>query len=551
MAHSGPAPRVIAPQAAAVATPRQAPALRWILLAFVASLAIYVAGAAPTVLNRDSGELQAVALTGGVGHTTGYPTFAMLGWVFGHLLPGDPAGRINLMSATLGAASLALLVVVGVELGLAPAVAFAGAIVYGAGFSFWAGALRAEVYTLSVALFLLAYWRTLVALRTDRPRDRAVAAVLLGLSLTGHLSCAPAVAVLGLSLAWRASRVGRTLREWPVLVLGLVIGLTPYLHIVWADTHGAPVDYLHHADKVFFPETAVPTGRFASPWYRLLWLLTARNQAPGATSHIEPSNVLRNIVWSTPLTVLFELGPIATVLLLPGFLAFRRENRVEADRIALMAAASFLFSVMIVSGSMLQLFLLFALAPLSLLAALGLQRMLPAARTAARPWMMPACACAVMLVPHAIRLWSYRHPIGPKRWTVLEEDGSRPFKLLRRFDRPYEARDFGLGALRVIPQGALVVGDWRELPILYYYCLALGMRGDLTLQPMSDPSHWHAVHAWERAHDLRRRPVVYLSMAPAMRPVIAGLDSMSVAPERWVYVSREPLRTVPPLAPSP
>ena len=181
----------------------------------------------------------------------------------------------------------------------------------------------------------------------------------------------------------------------------------------------------------------------------------------------------------------------------------------------------------------------------------GLQRMLPAGRAAARPWLVPACACAMMLVPHAIRLWSYGHPIGPKHWTVLEEDGSRPFKLLRRFDRPYEARDFGLGALRVIPQGALVVGDWRELPILYYYCLALGMRGDLAFQPMSNPSHWHAVHTWELAHDLRRRPVVYLSMTPAMRPLIAALDSMSVAPGRWVYLSREPLRTVPPLATSP
>ena len=538
---------VITPRSGAVAVaPRQGSARGWILLALVASLAIYAVGAAPTVLDRDSGELQAVALTGGVAHTTGYPAFSMVGWVFGRLLPGDPAGRINLMSASFGAISVALLVLIGAELSLAPAVAFAGAIVFGAGFTFWAAALRAEVYTIGVTLFLLAYWRTLVALRTDRPRDRFVAALLLGLSLTGHLSSAPAVAVLGLSLAWRAFRLGRAVREWPLLVLGLVIGLTPYLHIVWADTHGAAVNYLHHADKVFFPETGVPTGRFASPWYRLLWLTTGMNQAPGASSHLGLWNVVRTFVWSTPLLILFELGPIGAALIVPGFFAFRLENRGEADRIAWLAAASLLFSLLIVSGSLLALFMLFALAPLSLLAARGLQRMLPATLVAARPWLVPACACAVMLVPHAIRLWSYEHPIGPKHWTVLEEDASRPFKLLRRFDQPYEARDFGLGALRVIPQGALVVGEWRELPILYYYCLALGERRDLTLQPLSMPACEIAVLTWERMHDVSRRPVIYLTMPAPLRPVVSGLDSVSVAPGRWIYVSREPLR-----APSP
>jgi len=35
-------------------------------------------------------------------------------------------------------------------------------------------------------------------------------------------------------------------------------------------------------------------------------------------------------------------------------------------------------------------------------------------------------------------------------------------------------------------------------------------------------------------------------MPAPLRPVVSGLDSVSVAPGRWIYVSREPLR-----APSP
>ncbi len=513
----------------------------WVLAAFVGSLAIYAWGAAPTVLYRDSAELQAVALTGGVAHSTGYPTFALVGWVFGKVLPGDPARRINLMSSAFGAVSLALLVVVGVELGFAPVVAFAGAIVFGAGFSFWAGALRAEVYTLAVAQFLVAYWRTLVALRTNRAWDAGLAAVLLGFTLTGHLASAPAVAVLGLSLAWRSLRRRRVLREWPVLLLGFTLGLTPYLHIPWTDTHRDSVNFLHHMDHVLFPETGVPTGAFASPWYRLEWLVTGRNEVPGAHLAVTAWNVLRTVVWWTPLVVLFELGPIAALLAVPGFLAFRRDNPLEAHRVAVLVAASLAFTVSVTFGPLLPLFLVFAMGPVSLLVARGLERLLARGGTAARPWLVPLAAAAVMLVPHAIRLWSYAHPIGPHRWTVLDEDMSRPLPLLRRFDRPFEARDYGRGALRAIPHGAIVFGESIELPILYYFCGALGERTDLTLRPHTELSYPRAVRAWERTHDLAEHPVVFLTLPGSTRASLTSVDSLPVAPNRWIYLTRTPL----------
>ena len=517
----------------------------WAILAFLGALAIYAWGAAPSVLDRDTGELQAVALTGGVAHTTGYPTFAMVGWVFGQMLPGDPAGRINLMSSFFGAVSLALLVVIGVELSLAPVVAFAGAMIYGAGFSFWAGAERAEVYTLSVTLFLLAWWRTLVALRTDRTRDRVTAAVLLGLTLTGHLASAPAVAVLGLSLAWRVLRLRRAWREWPLLVLGLLVGLLPYLHIPFADQRDVPMNYLRLADRVLFPETGVPTGAFSEPWYRSWWLIAGLTEAPGVAPSFQVWNVLRTMVWSTPPVVLFEMGPVAALLAIPGFLAFRSERRDEAHRITLLVAASYLFSVVIVSGPLLPIFLLFALAPVSLLAARGLQRVLPEAVSRTRPWLLPLATCGVMLVPHALRLWSYDHPIGPRRWRVLDEGNDRPLRLLQRFDRPYAARDFGLGVLRAVPEQSLVLGDWKELSVLFYYCNALGQRRDLTLHPLSEPSCWTVVRRWEREHDLTRQPAVYLSMTPSLRHVLVDAESVQVSPGAWIYYSHAPIADPP------
>jgi hypothetical protein len=352
------------------------------------------------------------------------------------------------------------------------------------------------------------------------------------------LASAPAVAVLGLSLAWQALRGGRALREWPVLAALFVLGLAPYLHIVWTDTHrdaAMNYNYLKHVDQVLFPETGVPTGAFASPAYRLGWLVLGRNEIPGVHSPFHAWNTLRTLVWSTPLVLLFELGPPAALLAIRGFLAFRREDRGEADRIAWLAAASLAFSVAVTSGPLLGLFLLFALGPVGLLAARGLEAWLPDRARRTWPWLLPLAAAGVMLVPHALRLWSYDHPIGPKRWTVLDEDTSRQLRLLRRFDGPYDARDYGLGALRAIPDRALVMGGWRELPILYYFQRVLGERRDLTLKPHVEMSY----RTWAREHALSERPIVFLTLPDSTRDHLASVDSLAVTPGRWIYVTRE------------
>src|SRR5262245_22402503 len=68
-------------------------------LAGAVALALYVWGAAPTVLSGDSAELAAAGFRGGVPHPTGYPTFVLLGRIAAAVLPGDPAHRITLMCA--------------------------------------------------------------------------------------------------------------------------------------------------------------------------------------------------------------------------------------------------------------------------------------------------------------------------------------------------------------------------------------------------------------------------------------------------------------------
>ncbi len=90
-----------------------APLLPCILIAgglFAASLALYLSTLAPSVVTLfdDSLEFQLVTYQLGIAHPTGYPLYTSLGKLFTFLPFGDVAYRVNLMSAVFGAAAIAL-----------------------------------------------------------------------------------------------------------------------------------------------------------------------------------------------------------------------------------------------------------------------------------------------------------------------------------------------------------------------------------------------------------------------------------------------------------
>lgn len=213
---------------------------RWSLLAGaalgLAAFVLYLATLAPTILYyadqmKDSAVLPAVAYTLGISHPTGYPTYTILTHLFTFLPVGDVAYRVNLASAVFGAAAVALLFGVGYRLSRSLVASALGAVAFGVSGLFWSQALIAEVYTLHVmfvalVLFVLVLWR-------DERRDRylLLAAFLIGLSMTHHLTSGlllPAAALFLLVadprkvLAWR-------------LVLGgiglFLVGLIPYAYL--------------------------------------------------------------------------------------------------------------------------------------------------------------------------------------------------------------------------------------------------------------------------------------------------------------------------------
>jgi hypothetical protein len=207
----------------------------------------------------DGPELITAAMTLGVPHPPGYPTYTLLGYLFGHLPLGTIAFRFNLFSAVgmavaagFTASSLWTMdgvhpwlnqgpssvvhrpssnIAAGLSLALAPLV--------------WSQATVAEVYGLSMALLAATLW----ALWQPRPRPWLCGA-LLGLTVTAHLT-----ALLWLPLALVRIRP----RHWPLLAGGLLLGLAPFLALPWLAQSGGPLVWGQ-------PDT--PAG-----WW---WLITAR-----------------------------------------------------------------------------------------------------------------------------------------------------------------------------------------------------------------------------------------------------------------------------------
>ncbi|NJN97746.1 MAG: DUF2723 domain-containing protein, partial [Anaerolineales bacterium] len=151
---------------------------------FIASFLLYLATLAPSVVTifDDSLEFQLVTYQLGIAHPTGYPLYTLLGKLFTLIVPvGNIAYRVNLMSAFFGAATVAVVYLLVVQIagrlegwkhGSNPTFQLSnlptfhltlhlggiiGALLFAVGPVFWQQATIAEVYTLNafwVALLL-------------------------------------------------------------------------------------------------------------------------------------------------------------------------------------------------------------------------------------------------------------------------------------------------------------------------------------------------------------------------------------------------------------
>ncbi|RCK79140.1 MAG: hypothetical protein OZSIB_0254 [Candidatus Ozemobacter sibiricus] len=196
-------------------------------------LAMYLPTLHPSITWYNSGELVAAAMTLDVPHPPGYPLFTRLANLAVRLpLGGEPAWRVNLLSALLGASGAGFFALWLHRAGLPAAGALAMA-VWAMGFAtFWEQATNAEVYTLEVLLLSLYLW---VGWGPTDGRFGPGRAFALGCLTTLGIGNRPTFAVLALALLPRWQEIGlgkrldgRTL-EWAFL--GAMVGGLPTLDL--------------------------------------------------------------------------------------------------------------------------------------------------------------------------------------------------------------------------------------------------------------------------------------------------------------------------------
>jgi len=248
------------------------------LLIFILCLAVYDATLTPSLSYKspDGNELATVCYTLGLAHSTGYPLYTWLGKLFTFLPIGDVAHRVNLMSAVLGAAGVALLYLIlrlltGNHTPAASRLAAAfGALLFAFSLTFWSQTGIAEVYAPN--LFMVAL-TVLLLLQWARSRYFLwfwAFALVYGLSLGTHMSnlgFAPAFALFVLLVEWRI-----LLRPWVWLGAALLffLGVLQFLWLPYTATTLNDVNMLRHAPTTLagiynYTLGAFPEFKFAFP----------------------------------------------------------------------------------------------------------------------------------------------------------------------------------------------------------------------------------------------------------------------------------------------
>ena len=211
------------------------------LLTTLITLTIYLLTLAPDLtwanFGTDGGELITAAVTLGIPHPPGYPTYVLLGKLISFIPIGTMAYRFNLFSAVCvaGAAGFITAIVGRTARGEQPVAGDkgqkAGAIAAGLCLAFaplvWGQAIITEVYGLNLLVVAALLWTLL----GKRPSPTIIG-LLFGLSLTTHLTSSLLLPLI-LSLTPRT--------QWSKLALGLPLGLLPLLTVPLIAHSSSPV----------------------------------------------------------------------------------------------------------------------------------------------------------------------------------------------------------------------------------------------------------------------------------------------------------------------
>ncbi len=199
------------------------------LLVFGLSLLLYSITLLPGLGGGDTAEFQRVGPTLDIAHSTGYPLYSMLTWLWSSVIQvGSVAWRVNLFSAVAAALSLTILAHIALKLGLAQRWAWASAAVLGFSATFWQQATQAEIYAFAVLLQVSTMW-LIIAWRQQRVPFWLLG-LAAGLMLGHHRSSVFLLPWMLIAACWQRRP---SLGQWLLAIGAGCLSFVPYLYLVW------------------------------------------------------------------------------------------------------------------------------------------------------------------------------------------------------------------------------------------------------------------------------------------------------------------------------
>ncbi|HET7225883.1 MAG TPA: DUF2723 domain-containing protein [Candidatus Eisenbacteria bacterium] len=358
---------------------------------------VYLATLAPGLPAGDSGELIAVAATGGVAHPPGYPLWTMLAAVWLRALPaGDAAWRLNVFSAVTMAAAAAVLAHAVARASRSRVAGVLAAWAFALAIPVWRNALVAEVFALNA---LLAAVLLALAASSHARRASIALAFVTALALSHHhtllLLAAPALAV-ALARAWRAMPAPRA--RWLAAVAAAAIaGLAP---LAWL-----PIA-TRHAGALVWGQADTWRGFLAHVTRAEYGSLSLAPEQAGFSA--DRSHLL---IYLASLPRQFGALPLALAAIGAAALGARRHRALAATLVAYaLLQAAFLASIAFPSRvawlrGVVERFYVLPDLVLAFVAGLGAAWLLSRARTrAARVTLATALLCATAAIPLALYL---------------------------------------------------------------------------------------------------------------------------------------------------
>ncbi|HQG29720.1 MAG TPA: DUF2723 domain-containing protein, partial [Candidatus Ozemobacteraceae bacterium] len=203
------------------------------LIVFAAGLALYLPTLQPGIGWYNAPELVCAALTLDVPHSPGYPLFTRLASAAIALVPwGDPAWRVNLLSAVLGAAAAGAWTAWLAGWGIRRRIAACAGIWLLLVPTFWEQATSSEVYTLEC--FILASFM-LIAQAAREGRVGFGKSLATGLLLAAGIGHRPTFALLAAGALFTLQGTGLRSRldasSGAGIACGLLVGAIPTLDL--------------------------------------------------------------------------------------------------------------------------------------------------------------------------------------------------------------------------------------------------------------------------------------------------------------------------------